>query len=184
MLRSSSRSLLQLIATLSADRRYNNCLIIDKDTSLIDQDTVSSEEVVIEASVEFVWAVLTDFENYAAWNTFCPSCEAELVLGAPVKMQVDLGFGLQEQIEFMCRIDPLEAIAWRMANEPGDAIHAVRTQHLKKLGDARCSYVSSDTFSGEAAPQMMELMAKPVEDGFNRCAIDLKNYCELTFARR
>lgn len=151
---------------------------------MIDQNTVSCDEVVIEASVEFVWAVLTDFKNYAEWNTFCPSCEAELVLGTPVKMQVDLGFGLQEQIEFMCTIEPLEAIAWRMANEPGDAIHAVRTQYLKRLGDSRCSYLSSDTFSGEAAAQMMELMAKPVEDGFNRCAMDLKKHCELTFAQR
>lgn len=150
---------------------------------MIHQDTVSSEEVIIEASVEFVWSVLTDFKNYGEWNTFCPSCEAELVLGTPVKMQVDLGFGLQEQIEFMCRIDPLEAIAWRMANEPGDAIHAVRTQYLKKLGAARCSYISSDTFSGDAAGKTMELMAKPVEDGFNRCATDLKKYCELKFTQ-
>lgn len=149
-----------------------------EDKPLITEDTVSSDEVVIEASVERVWAVLTDFENYQKWNTFCPSCEAELVLGTPVKMQVDLGFGLQEQIEYMCRIDPLEAIAWRMANKPGDAIHATRTQTLKILSESSCSYVSSDSFSGEATAQMMELMAKPVEEGFNRCAYDLKRYCE------
>lgn len=151
---------------------------------MISEDTVSSDEVVIEASVELVWQVLTDFKNYGEWNTFCPSCEAELVLGTPVKMQIDLGFGMQEQVEYMCRIDPLEAIAWRMANEPGDPIHAVRTQYLKKLGDSRCSYISADIFSGEATASMMELMAKPVEKGFNLCAYDLKSYCEQKFARQ
>lgn len=145
---------------------------------MITEDTVSSDEVVIQASVECVWRVLTDFSRYGEWNTFCPSCESELVLGAAVNMQVDLGFGLQQQTEYMCRIDPLEAIAWRMANQPGDAIHAVRTQYLKKLSDSSCSYISIDQFSGESTAQMMELMAKPVENGFNRCAADLKRHCE------
>ena len=31
-----------------------------------------------------VWDVLVDFANYARWNEFCPSCEAELELGSPV----------------------------------------------------------------------------------------------------
>jgi hypothetical protein len=145
---------------------------------VITESTVSSDVVVIDAPVELVWDVLVDFANYGKWNKFCPSCEAQLTLGTPVKMQVDLGFGLQEQVETMCRIDPCEAIAWRMANNPGDAIHAIRTQYLEKLGDAQCSYVSVDEFSGEAAPGMMELMAKPVEDGFNLCAYGLKEYCE------
>ena len=64
---------------------------------MITEDTVSSDEIEIHAPVELVWQVLVDFANYGAWNKFCPVCEAELVIGSPVKMQVDLGFGLQEQ---------------------------------------------------------------------------------------
>ncbi len=150
---------------------------------MITQDTISSDEVVIEAPAQWVWDVLVDFANYEKWNKFCPGCEAELLLGSPVVMQVDLGFGIQEQTEYMCRIDPLEAIAWRMENKSGDPIHAVRTQYLKSLGDARCSYISVDVFSGEAAAGMMELMAKPVEAGFNLCAYGLKEYCEVQYAK-
>lgn len=149
---------------------------------MITHDTVSSDVVVIEAPASFVWGVLIDFENYGKWNEFCPRCEAELVMGSPVKMQVDLGFGLQEQIEYLCRIDDCEAIAWRMENKPGDPIHAVRTQYVNVLDSGRCSYVSVDEFSGEAAPDMMEMMAKAVESGFNVCAYGLKSYCEETYA--
>ncbi|MFT4822849.1 MAG: hypothetical protein ACJAUG_001748 [Halioglobus sp.] len=149
---------------------------------MITEDTISSDEVVIEAPVQCVWDVLVDFANYDKWNTFCPGCEAELEIGSPVVMQVDLGFGIQEQTEYMSRIDPGEVIAWQMENKPGDPIHAVRTQYLKALGDARCSYISIDEFSGEATAGMMELMAKPVETGFNLCAYGLKEYCEARYS--
>ena len=148
---------------------------------MISDDTISSDEVVIAAPAQLVWDVLVDFENYGLWNEFCPSCEASLVLGSPVKMQVDLGFGLQEQVEYMSRIDPIEAIAWAMENKPGDAIHAVRTQYLKELDETHCSYVSVDVFSGDALTDMMELMAKPIEAGFNLCADGLKAYCEKIY---
>lgn len=150
---------------------------------MITENTVSSDEVVIAAPAQLVWDVLVDFPNYSKWNKFCPSCEASLELGSPVKMQIDLGFGMQDQVEYMCLIEPTEAIAWRMENKPGDPIHAVRTQYLKSLGEAQCSYVSIDEFSGEGAPDMMELMARPVEEGFNLCAYGLKAYCEELYAR-
>ena len=149
---------------------------------MITEDTVSSERVLIRAPVELVWGVLVDFRNYGQWNAFCPSCEASLELGSPVKMQVDLGFGLQEQIEYLCRIDTCEAIAWRMDNRPGDSIHAVRTQYLERIDAGSCTYLSVDEFSGAGVPAMMDAMAESVEAGFNLCAQGLKQYCEKIHA--
>ncbi|MEJ2531734.1 MAG: SRPBCC domain-containing protein [Halioglobus sp.] len=151
---------------------------------MITEDRVSSQEVVISAPIELVWSVLVDFGRYADWNGFCPHAEATLALNEPIRMQVDLGFGLQEQVETICRIEPPTAIAWRMANEPGDPIHAVRTQTLEKLGDARCSYLSVDRFSGPGVPDMMAALGQAVEDGFNRCARDLKRHCEALYRAR
>lgn len=150
---------------------------------MITENTVSSDEIIIQAPVERVWQVLVDFDNYHAWNEFCPVCEATLELGSPVRMQVELGFGLQEQVEYLCRIDPCEAIAWRMENKPGDPIHAVRTQYLKKINATSCSYLSLDEFSGEAVPAMMEAMASGVEAGFNLCARNLRDHCEKLYLR-
>ena len=85
---------------------------------MISHDTISSDLIEIQAPREFVWDILVDFENYGAWNQFCPRCEADLVLGAPIKMQVDLGFGLQEQTEKICLIQAPEAISWKMDTQP------------------------------------------------------------------
>ena len=81
-------------------------------------------------------------------------------------------------MEYITLIEPGRAIAWGMENKPGDPIHAVRTQYLTPLGPLRCSYISVDEFSGEAAAAMLELMGKAVENGFNRCAYDLKKVTE------
>lgn len=149
---------------------------------MINANTVSSDTTTIGAPIELVWAVLVDFSKYGTWNPFCPSCDAKLEVGAAITMQIDLGAGLQEQTEYITRIEPCTAIAWGMENKPGDPIHALRTQYLTKLDDNSCSYLSVDEFSGDATPQMMELMATAIELGFNRCAIGLKHYCEQQFA--
>ena len=148
---------------------------------MITEDTVSSDEVEIQAPASLVWEVLVDFEHYGQWNTFCPSAEASLELGSPIRMQVDLGFGLQEQVEYICRIEPESTIAWKMANRPEDPIHAVRTQTLTAIAADRCRYVSVDVFSGPDTADMMQAMAGPVEAGFNRCAYDLKAHCEALY---
>jgi len=146
---------------------------------MISNTTVKSDTVEIEAPVELVWAALIDFKNYGKWNTFCPQVRNEaLEIGAAVEMMVDLGHGPQQQVEYITLIDPNRAIAWGMENKPGDPIHAVRTQYLTPLDPGRCSYISVDEFSGEAAASMLELMGKAVETGFNRCAYDLKKYAE------
>ena len=142
------------------------------------EDAIKSKKITIEAPVELVWQVLVDFGNYAAWNSFCPSAQAQLEAGSPIVMQTWLGDRLIDQTEYICRIEPPFTIAWRMENKPGDPIHATRTQYLEKLDDCRCTYLSVDQFSGEGVAAMMETAGKLVEDGFNTCARDLKTYCE------
>ena len=145
---------------------------------MIGKDMVSSDEIHIDAPVELVWRILVDFENYGKWNRFCPQAVAKLEVGSPIKMMVDLGNGLQEQVEYITRIEPNKVIAWGMENKPGDPIHAIRTQTLTKLSDSSCSYLSVDNFSGDGVPDMLAVMGKPVEDGFNLCAQGLKQYAE------
>ncbi len=149
---------------------------------MITADTVSSDEITINAPIQLVWDVLVNFADYGKWNTFCPVCDAKLELDSPIRMQVDLGFGLQEQVEYICRIEAPHAIAWKMDTKPGDPIHALRTQYLRKIDDTTTSYVSVDEFSGEGVPMMMETLGKAVEDGFNACGYGLQRYAEQLFA--
>jgi uncharacterized protein YndB with AHSA1/START domain len=146
---------------------------------MITDTLIASDEVQINAPAELVWQILVDFENYGKWNSFCPRIiNTALEPGAAVDMMIDLGNGLQQQVEYITLVEPNRTIAWGMENKPGDPIHAVRTQKLKALDSDSCSYVSIDDFSGESVAVMIELMGTAVETGFNRCAYELKHYAE------
>lgn len=149
---------------------------------MISENAVASEEVLINAPVELVWQILVDFENYGQWNEFCPQITAELKLGSPVDMMTDLGNGLQQQVEYITQIEPNHIIAWSMKNEPGDPVHACRTQQLTKVTDSSCIYYTVDEFSGEFMPAMLENFGVHIEAGFNRCAQGLKRHAEQRFA--
>ena len=149
---------------------------------MITEHSVSSEEIVINAPAEVVWGVIVDFDNYGLWNTFCPGMKGEAVVGSPVEMQVDLGNGLQTQVEYVTKVEPIHTIVWSMENKPGDPIHADRSQYIKPIDAHSCSYVSIDEFSGEFAGPMIEQLGKQVEKGFNDCAAGLKARAEELYA--
>lgn len=149
---------------------------------MITENAVYSDEVTIGAPAEFVWNILIDFDNYGDWNGFCPSIKnASLSLDSAVDMLVDLGDGPSRQVEYIYRLEPNECIAWGMANKPEDPVHAIRSQIIKRISDESCTYLSVNEFSGPQVQAMMEIFAKKVEAGFNRCAYDLKEHAEKLY---
>ena len=148
---------------------------------MITENSVSSEEIVINAPAQVVWDVILDFENYGLWNTFCPGMKGEAVLGSPLEMQVDLGNGLQEQVEYVTKIEPIHTVVWSMENKPGDPIHADREQRIEPIDEHSCRYWTSDAFRGEFAGQMIEQLGAQVEKGFNDCAAGLKARAEALY---
>ena len=52
---------------------------------------VRSDAIDIDAPVERVWEVLTDFERYGEWNPFTTRVDANLEVGASVSLRVVLG---------------------------------------------------------------------------------------------
>lgn len=151
---------------------------------MITEDTVSSDPVTIDAPAEFVWQVLTDFDNYRAWNEFCPSAATSMEIGAPIVMKVNLGGTLIDQTEYIARVEAPHVIAWGMENKPGDPVHAMRTQTIEPISSTQCTYVSVDVFSGEGMKDMLEMAGEAVEDGFNLCARGLQRYCNSEYAKQ
>lgn len=148
---------------------------------MITENTVSSDTVTIHAPAELVWQVLVDFELYGEWNQFCPGIKGELRMGEPLEMQVDLGSGLQTQVESISCIEPPRKIAWAMENKPEDPVHAERVQEITPIDHASCSYITIDYFGGEMCSPMIEAMGQAVEDGFNLCARNLKTRAEALY---
>lgn len=151
---------------------------------MITDDAVYSDKLVIHAPAAFVWDILVDFSHYGDWNSFCPEANARLEIGAAVAMRVDLGQGLQDQLEHIELIDPPRAIAWSMTLENRQTLYACRTQTLEAINDQRCSYLSVDRFAGRLAGAVLAGNGAAIERGFNTCAQDLKRHAEARYARQ
>ena len=54
----------------------------------IDGDFSYEQTVKIDAPIEKVWQVLSNFEHYEQWNPFTPKVELSKVIGEPVYLHV------------------------------------------------------------------------------------------------
>ena len=148
---------------------------------MIKDNSVFSDKVLINAPIDVVWNILVDFEGYSKWNPFCPQIiNKALAVGEEVDMQIDLGNGLQQQVEVLERIEQPSQLAWgmRMVLDGEEQLKALRTQCLSAIDENSCEYISEDAFSGTLAKQVTEAMGPAIEKGFNLCAYGLKAYAE------
>lgn len=141
--------------------------------------TIRSDPVTIEAPVETVWRVLTDFDRYGEWNPFTPSVKAKLEIGAQVDMRVRMGPYRLPQTEIICAIEPPTFLAWRTVIGASWLLSAVRSQRLDDLGDETCRYTTSDEFRGLLMPLVILCTGGFVRRGFNAVARALKRRAEV-----
>ena len=136
--------------------------------------------VDIQAPARDVWAVLVDFARYPEWNPFTPDVEAELAVGAPVRLRVRMpGRRQLHRVEQINRVEPDRALCWGMHMGHRALLCANRWQLLEPMG-AGTRYTSVDRFSGLLVPLVMALYGRPMQLGFQQMADALKVRVEGT----
>lgn len=141
--------------------------------------TVYSEVVEIDAPIETVWQVLLDFDSYPEWNPFTKKVETDLVIGNPVNLHVKMPRRINMvQVEYVREVTEPNTLSWGMTMGAEFLLVALREQHLKPLGDNRCSYHTTDAFDGLLTPVVKALFGGPIRDGFNAMAYALKRRAE------
>lgn len=133
----------------------------------------------IDAPIEQVWQILTDFESYPDWNPFTVSVETRFEPGRPVIMEVALmPPKTMRQVEFINVIEAPRRIAWGYVMGHRSILQANRYQILEPLAEGRCRYRTVDYFSGTMVPLMMATMGNKVKAGFEGVARGLKARAE------
>ena len=140
--------------------------------------TIRADPVTIDAPVETVWRVLTDFDRYGEWNPFTPVVTAEPKLGGRVDMRVAMRRRQLAQTATICTLDPPSLLAWRVLVGAPWLLQAMREQRLEVLGDDVCRYTTSDAFNGLLTPVVIALSGSFVRRGFNAAAEALKRRAE------
>lgn len=120
-------------------------------------------EIEIDAPPEAVWDVLVAFDAWSDWNPVIPTLRiAELAVGKPMRMAIDLGVG--PRMGFVGRVrdaEPAAALGW------GGGVPGVFLAHhwleLHPLDGERTRVVHAEDFTGVAVGAIWAIVLHRVE---------------------
>lgn len=135
---------------------------------------VIEQEFDIEAPGEVVWAVLTDFENYAQWNPFVVQAACDLRPGGAIDMKVKLLGPAQRQVEYIHAVEPGKGFSYNMKPLPLGGLSSFRSHTIIDLGEGRSHYSSHFHLQGWIMPVVRGLMRGALERGFSSMSDALK----------
>jgi hypothetical protein len=142
---------------------------------------VVCDKIEIDAPASVVWSILTDLDNYCAWNPFCIRAESDLEIGSPVLMQLvsyTMPGQLQPNVEYVDEIIENRQLSWGARWVEEFPYPARRDQIIEETGPESCTYVSSDAFLGEHGYHVMVFCGPWVTRAFNDTARALKTRAE------
>lgn len=137
-------------------------------------------KIIINAPIERVWKVLTDFEQYKNWNPFTPKIEIEKVLGSTVGLHVRLNpkssKTMYQKETLLLWDDYNKRLEWGI--EDAWYVQTVRVQQLTKLGLNQTEYYTIDLFEGPLTWLILKLYRQKIQIGFDDVGKGLKDYIE------
>ena len=131
----------------------------------------------ISAPADCVWGVITGFEEYGEWNSFTPSCEAELRPGAPSTMTVNLGRRVIKQTECVHEVKPCTLFEYRM-KPVGPLLRSYRQHRIAPIAANETHYQSVFVLYGWLSPMVGWLLGRDLSAGFERMSRELKRRAE------
>jgi uncharacterized protein YndB with AHSA1/START domain len=140
---------------------------------------VIDDSTDIDAPIEVVWRVLTDFERYGEWKPFCIECRTTLEPGTPIVMRERLVAGREMvQREVIRSYTPGTGFSHSMTPFPLGALHSVRSHTLTPLGAGLCRYTSYFELGGWLHPVIAGLLGTAFRRGFGSMTAGLVRRAE------
>ena len=134
--------------------------------------------ILINASAERVWRVLTDFENWKNWNSFIVRSEGQAKVGSKLKNTFDNGGKEMVFQPKVLRVEPNKELVWKgQLLMPGifDGIHGFR---IEEVGPNQVRFVNYESFKGILSSMILKKIYDDTARGFERMNQELKEQAE------
>lgn len=135
-----------------------------------------STEITINASIDKVWKILTDFDNYAEWNPFIKSIEGDVIAGNKIDVEID-GMKFRPKV---LQYDENSQLVWiGRLGLPGifDGKHSFK---LLANEDGTTTFIHSEQFKGLLVPFFKKKLMTDTKNGFLTMNNKLKELAENT----
>jgi hypothetical protein len=122
----------------------------------------------IDAPAEAVWSVLTDLDQFKAWNPFIRDASGTPEVGGTIHVRVrpSLGVRLAFHATVLARDDNHE-LRWRGHVVAPWLASGDHTFTIEPLGERRVRFVQRETFSGILPWLASRLLARETQRGFD-----------------
>lgn len=141
-------------------------------------EKVIRTEIVIRASKEVVWKILTDTNKYKEWNPFIISMEGEIKSGSTLINKMKNGDGTMKFKPKVLKVVPFEYFEWLGSLFiPG----LFDGRHYFKIEDAGEGYVKllhGETFSGIFSSYILRKIGEDTRGNFIKMNQALKDRAE------
>ncbi len=136
-------------------------------------------EIEIEAPIEQVWQILTDFASFPQWNPFIPRAKGKPELGSrlEVRIQPPGSKGLTFQ-PIVLRVESNRELQWLGKLSIAGLFDGEHSFLLEPLGPARTRFVQQETFRGLLVPLLAKWMSSSTREGFEEMNRALKARAE------
>ncbi|UWX58344.1 SRPBCC domain-containing protein [Chlorobaculum sp. MV4-Y] len=141
-------------------------------------DRTIRTEIVIDAPPERVWAALTGFGSYGAWNPCIRRVDGNA--GVNQILHITIRFGWLPSIRFMARIDRFrrnEILGWRAAFLFG-LLEGRHWFEMHPLDAGSTRFVHAETFSGILTSPFLVLFEGVIRASYEAMNRSLKTIVE------
>jgi uncharacterized protein YndB with AHSA1/START domain len=123
----------------------------------------------IQADKSIIWALLTNANDYARWNSTVVSIEGNIAKGEKIKLKSTLDPKRVFKLSVK-ELDPDSRLVW------GDSM-GKRVYELKTIGNGLTNFSMNEKIGGPMFP-LFAKMIPPFDQAFEQFANDLKNEAE------
>ena len=136
-------------------------------------------EILIQASPERVWAVLTDFDNYKKWNPFIPSITGDVAVGNTITVRLEppegRGMTIKPKVLVFENNRKLRWLGHMLVPGLFDGEH---TFELIDHGNGTTTFSQTEKFTGIFVPLFRKMLDINTTDGFRLMNRNLKESAE------
>lgn len=138
-------------------------------------------ELVIKASPEKVWQVLTDFNKYPEWNPFIKSLHGEMVLGSKFRVKIQPPNG--KEMEFKPTLlvySKNQEFKWLGHFGIKGIFDGEHRFQLIDNVDGTTTFIQSERFSGILVPFLKKMLEIDTKNGFELMNEQLRKRVEYS----
>jgi len=109
-------------------------------------------EVIIEATSNQVWDVLTDLEKYAEWNPLLYRGKGEVKLGETIVVDAKTA---TKDMNFVCKVtmvEPLKEFAWKFHVIHPILFSGVHSFQIEPMSEKQVKFIDRESFKGLLLP--------------------------------